>query len=468
MLRRFSVLAFILAIAQLCQCYENYTLSKDNSRMCFPVYVNKGQKVSLDLSLLEYEPLPGLSAEENKTNVAVILYRHQELNYEKVFVGDSNVHQLCNDEAIERGYCEPKHKGKILFEYKEDGDYQGNAFNEIFHELESYQDAHQLGETGFYCARALGFKAKKFKLEILINDGLSTTGTQRRDLLTTFFKFFGLVSLGVFYYSKWFKWSRLNDHQKIPYLVKLLLINIVLQTTYLMLDIIMIILGANARKTVMYICFHYLHTLISDFDEVALVFYLYQYSGNFTYDSFQFEYKKVFTFLYLIEIAPDFLDPFATKIFESQKNPDGTDGDFLQLCGVIYLIIVVLLGIFYFILKIRTLMRYYRSSKEYTDFGKSDDPRFAQFKWLILTRLFMNYFGFFFEATMMITFGILHMIPFYKSNFMFDEGKFAGPQEFYFETFLKHIIVLSVKYFVLLRFWTPEYFVKAKNYKPIE
>lgn len=461
----FKFLVLVFTIVQLAQCYENYTLSNQAYRICFPLYADQ-QGVQLDISLLEYNPLPGLSLEENATNVAVIVYRHKELNHDKVFVGDYNIHTVCDDDAMRRGYCEPKHKGKILFEYKEDGDYQGNAFSEIFHEVGTFADVHEFKESGYYCARAVAFKAKDFKVQLLVKDGHSLRKYQRDDIRIELYRAIGYLVFGSFFYFKWLKWSNSNNTY-LPYLVKVFSADIFIQFIILLISMAVSYLDANAQSTWTFKTLNCLGMLFVSFQNVALVFYLYQYSGNFTYDKFDFQYIKIFGATYFAVTLPYFAKKYIDKLVNGSNSDDVDDGqEFVQLLTILLAIFGLILGLFHVIVKVRTIIRYFKSSKEYRDSNQNDNPKLKQFKWTIWTKITMGLvFDIFFGFIMEILDLILKLVPFYKNNFLID-GK-VTPYE-YVEELVKNTILLSVQFYVLFKFWTPQYLKKAQDYKPIE
>ncbi|ODQ56964.1 hypothetical protein WICANDRAFT_81202 [Wickerhamomyces anomalus NRRL Y-366-8] len=450
-------LVFLIALIQLCLCDSNYTIS-DSYELCFSIdRADENQPILLDVALLEYEPLPGLTPEESKTSVPIIIYNENEINHEKQFAGvDSSTLNLCNDDAIKRGYCQKKHKGKILFEYNEGAGFKGNTYNEILNELGTFKDVFQFNKTGFYCARALGTNAKNFKVQLFIKGDSSTDHIIKKNRFVNLFSVFILVGFGGLYLSKWLDYSKTFD-TKIPYLVKVLLAYIATQLTISVLKSVSAYIydhpfeSSNGHKVLSAIS-----SSISKFQNAAMLFYLYQYSGNFTTNKIEFEYKKVFgTFCFVDMSAIVFYKLVRDHYYERYHEP----GAFSLIYGS-YELILILLFLFQLVIKVRIFLRYYRTAKGFYGFQQNPDhPKLDQFKWLILTNLFWELFEHMFHSMFE---EMMHKVFRFGShnltNFMFNviDGDYS-------QAFLD-TIVLGVEFYVLLNFWTPDYFLIVEDY----
>lgn len=453
-----NLLLALVAFFQLVRCNENYTFSKSSSSYCFPVFVPSSQDVTLDLSLTKYEPLPGLTLEENKTRISVIFYRRLDINGKKHFLGDYNVHIICDDEAMNKGYCEEKHKGKILFEYKDNEKSKGKAYNEVLTELDLFSDVFSIHETGYYCFRTIGVKAKDYKLNLILKDGHRLELSDRESLHLHVVKFVLSASFLFYFLQKWKIWSQDTSLEDIPYLVRVLLIDVGLLVLQDLLDGIQTLLGEDSKSKLIYNTVKFSGTALSDIHWVGKTFFLFQYSGNFTYDKFDFEHIKIFISALCIELIPLVFNAFFENI-EKKQN----------FMAYIVMGIGLLIFIAYSIIYIRIIIRWRRTSKEFYDFQKSDDPKLPQFKWLIFGTFLLPFVLSicWYVINDAVINNLLWYVSFYKEHYLLDE--YHDSWAFYRSDAIAELINLGVNLFVYYKFWTPDYFKKSLEFsKTIE
>lgn len=242
---RFQVILFLLSFWQLAKSDEYHTLSKSSPESCFPINVPKNQNVTLDIFVIQYESIAFAHEKPHHTSVSVFVYRKKEVDEEKIFLGDYNIHVICDDNSIGKGYCDERHKGKILFEYIDDEISQGNAYNEIITEYGMSHSNFTFKESGYYCAKSVDLKAKEYKLSLILRDGHKYEESEREKLQIQLVKvLLNCLILG----GLTFKWSK-TAIKKIPYLVKVLLYGILLEITRDLLGTILVSLGSDSEGT---------------------------------------------------------------------------------------------------------------------------------------------------------------------------------------------------------------------------
>ncbi|CCH42843.1 putative membrane protein [Wickerhamomyces ciferrii] len=431
----------------------NYTLSKAEFNLqCFPVYPND----QIHINFLNFTTKPEF--EDKKISLPFIFYRKKDINIDKVFAGETNIHHICDQPAIERGYCSEKHLGKILYEYKDPEASQGELFSTILTNFGELKNIREIKEAGYYCGNTKSFKAENYKVVITVDDGYKTTLGSRQSYKVGLVKLTVSLINALTFINTWNKWSQSNGSHT-PYLIKLLQIYLVLITfnkLFVILPNITVLWDIDFRleHKDWWNVFDFLSEFAQKVSFRGCLFYLYQYSGNFSFDKIEeLESVKVHLFFFIIDIVSIVLDVFyLSDVFEGAIHTS-------------FLILTFIIFIFNQIFYVKSFLRYKKSVKEFKDFNKTDDPKLSQFKWLILSRFFMGYS----EAII----GILGVIVVLISRVLLTtslvlEIFFLDGEEFIYGTYMDipiDIFLFFIEFYVFNVILTPKNYEKVINYK---
>lgn len=415
-----NLLILIFAIVQLVRCDEHFRFSKANENECFPVYISKNKDVKIDLSLIEMEPKT-LKSNDNETIIHVTITRGIEAQ-------SSNGDVKENDELI-----------------------SGNVYPTVIKQTGDIDDVYTFNETGYYCMKTEGLLAHSYMLEVTLKDGVFLNLFTRR-LILVFLIAIILKTLFIFNFR--IKWNNAIKFPKLPYIVKLIIIKNLIDIGVNFLGIVKIIMDFKlGENNLVSNILDYSRTLISLFLTTSLQFYLFQYSGNFTYDLFPFRYAKIFKLLFVFHILSTMMN--SNSMIERNKE----NLLFLALKLIISLVLLITMVV----INIRIFTRYRKSVQKFGE--NNQDPRLIQFKWLILEAM-VNTLGIF-EIIWYVIHDIiivksLSQLSFYKNHYLLDG--IYDHWLFYRSDMVIILVPLILNLFIYHKYWTPEYCQKTLVY----
>lgn len=436
---------------------------------CFPVVLSgdersiswknfKGEdkklKETLEISfqVIKYEPAFRFAkdAERNETHVLATVFRKKHIKNDMVFRGKSGLPlKVCSDEAIELGYCKEKHKGKLLFHYTDPETSKRLVVNEIIKDMDIHHEAFIADETGVYCIKALAPYAKSFELEVIVDDGHGASMTERHHTTYLFISWILFCSIDVVFVLRWALWVKSQAKLAIiPFPAKVLLIDAIfwiISNTLTTLNDLTFESGLVER----------VKGLVNDSWKLWFeTFMLYQWAGDFSHAPvIEYTGIKRYALAQLIIIVQFIID--LLNDYTSLKIT-GT------LMSTINSVMAKLLTLY---INFTVLRRLWQTRKQYKKFKKTQLPIYKQFTWLFLYEyVFLPSCV---VAMMAEKFLIDHVLSIFSTafhkNYMIDGEVpvFGRTPTFIFGS----AYICAWQGLTLLRYWTPNYFEKAEQYK---
>ncbi|CDR47004.1 CYFA0S27e00672g1_1 [Cyberlindnera fabianii] len=450
-------LAGLLALAGSCLALEDFALRLSNQPYCFPIKIHtSAENAKLSAKVTKYEVSPKfLEIEDrNDTHVLVTAYRKIHVNDQQHFMGEYAPLIVCSDEAIKNGYCKEKHRGKLLFEYKDPETHDGLITNEIINDMELHENFFTTNESGVYCVKAYAPWGESFKLDIQVEDGHKQKISFRRKQWGLIWENI-IISVPILIFTAlWISWAQNQPIglNAIPYSVKIMLINgIFALIENIIKQPLFIGLSGNLNLTI--------YLLWSSYWLWMNSFIPYQWSGNFSHGKItDFEGIKTFFFIQLL-----FIMIFVLELLQSNYPELTKTTTFDLILGGLHALEFL---IQYLYLNFKVFQRYRSTTKEFKDFNKSGSPIYKQFTWFFLSEYIgipsSHFLGMILFLIMMHG---LPNIPAYRDNYMLD-----GEEHFYSDLPIDIALVYIAlwKGYVLLKYWTPSYFHQLETYKERE